>query len=174
MCVCLVRKTTKLHRFRLKWKKCLFKCISSKWTSPTIVEFNLWLMHSLEVNSPDLPEKVREEQIPRAARGGHKLGGVFEIEIEGNETKKKPDNKLSRSLIRSWGSCEVENETRAKASHKLVPAHAETGNLPGRASLSMNGTALWTEVKLPPCSSSSSTTKLQETCKHGHWGSVSI
>lgn len=36
----------------------------------------------------------------------------------------------------------------------LFTSHTETGNLPVRASLSMNGTALWTEVKLPPAEES--------------------
>lgn len=44
----------------------------------------------------------------------------------------------------------------------LSTSHAETGNLPGRTSLSMNGTALWTEVKLPPAEES------YGTCKHRH------
>lgn len=47
-------------------ENCVFKCIFSKWTSLAIVEFNLWLMHSLEVDSPDPTEKVKEEQIPSA------------------------------------------------------------------------------------------------------------
>lgn len=42
----------------------------------------------------------------------------------------------------------------------LSTSHAETGNLPGRTSLSMNGTAVWTEVKLPPAEES------YGTCKH--------
>ncbi len=71
-------------------EKCLFKYIFSKWTSLAIVEFNLWLMHSLEVDSPDLPRKLRKSKFP-GCTAARDCGFLM---LKKKEKKKKKQTKI--------------------------------------------------------------------------------
>lgn len=126
-------------------ENCLFEYIFSKWTSPAIVEFNLWLMHSFGVNSPDPRRKLRKSKFP---------GCTASRNSEVSDRKKKKDWWGSDNFRqqRFWMHEGIMRHKR-KVQINLSTSHVDR-NLPGRTSLSMNGTALWTEGKLPPAEQS--------------------
>lgn len=71
MSVCLESGSAKRQSLRLKWKTVCSSTSPLNGQASAIVEFNLWLMHSSEVDSPDPKRKLRKSKFPgcTAARG---------------------------------------------------------------------------------------------------------
>lgn len=111
-------------------ENCLFKYIFSKWTSLAIVELNLWLKHSLEVNSPDPPRKLRKNKFP---------GFFFKhLKIRQKSTGGRQFG------LKSPGMYEGIRRHERKLQINLSTSHAERVNLPGHTPLSTNS-------RLPLC-----------------------